>query len=400
MKYDFTSIMDRTGKDSIAVDIIPLKDANVKEGFTKLPMWVADMNFATAPTITEAMIERTKHPAFGYFEPREEYYDTIIKWHEKRNGVTGLLREHIGYENGVLGCVISALRAFCSAGDHVLLHSPTYIGFTHSLENNGFRIVHSDLKLDENGVWRMDFEDMDRKLKEKHIHAAVFCSPHNPTGRVWERWELEKAMEVYKANDCIVISDEIWSDILLNGSRHIPTQIVSEDARMRTIAVYAPSKTFNLAGLVGSYHIIYNRYLRERVEKEASLSHYNSCNVLSMYALIGAYQPEGYEWVDELCGVLGENVNYAYDYIKKHLKGISLSKPQGTYMLYLDCEMWCREHGKTLDQLLAAGVEVGVIWQDGRPFHRPYAIRMNLALPYTLVVEAFERLSRYVFIDS
>lgn len=400
MKYDFTSIMDRTGKDSIAVDIIPLKDANVKEGFTKLPMWVADMNFATAPTITEAMIERTKHPAFGYFEPREEYYDTIIKWHEKRNGVTGLLREHIGYENGVLGCVISALRAFCSAGDHVLLHSPTYIGFTHSLENNGFRIVHSDLKLDENGIWRMDFEDMDRKLKEKHIHAAVFCSPHNPTGRVWERWELEKAMEVYKANDCIVISDEIWSDILLNGSRHIPTQIVSEDARMRTIAVYAPSKTFNLAGLVGSYHIIYNRYLRERVEKEASLSHYNSCNVLSMYALIGAYQPEGYEWVDELCEVLGENVNYAYDYIKKHLKGISLSKPQGTYMLYLDCEMWCREHGKTLDQLLAAGVEVGVIWQDGRPFHRPYAIRMNLALPYTLVVEAFERLSRYVFIDS
>lgn len=400
MKYDFTSIMDRTGKDSIAVDIIPLKDANVKEGFTKLPMWVADMNFATAPTITEAMIERTKHPAFGYFEPREEYYDTIIKWHEKRNGVTGLLREHIGYENGVLGCVISALRAFCSAGDHVLLHSPTYIGFTHSLENNGFRIVHSDLKLDENGIWRMDFEDMDRKLKEKHIHAAVFCSPHNPTGRVWERWELEKAMEVYKANDCIVISDEIWSDILLNGSRHIPTQIVSEDARMRTIAVYAPSKTFNLAGLVGSYHIIYNRYLRERVEKEASLSHYNSCNVLSMYALIGAYQPEGYEWVDELCEVLGENVNYAYDYIKKHLKGISLSKPQGTYMLYLDCEMWCREHGKTLDQLLAAGVEVGVIWQDGRPFHRPYAIRMNLALPYTLVVEAFERLSRYVFTDS
>lgn len=400
MKYDFTSIMDRTGKDSIAVDIIPLKDANVKEGFTKLPMWVADMNFATAPTITEAMIERTKHPAFGYFEPREEYYDTIIKWHEKRNGVTGLLREHIGYENGVLGCVISALRAFCSAGDHVLLHSPTYIGFTHSLENNGFRIVHSDLKLDENGIWRMDFEDMDRKLKEKHIHAAVFCSPHNPTGRVWERWELEKAMEVYKANDCIVISDEIWSDILLNGSRHIPTQIVSEDARMRTIAVYAPSKTFNLAGLVGSYHIIYNRYLRERVEKEASLSHYNSCNVLSMYALIGAYQPEGYEWVDELCEVLGENVNYAYDYIKKHLKGISFSKPQGTYMLYLDCEMWCREHGKTLDQLLAAGVEVGVIWQDGRPFHRPYAIRMNLALPYTLVVEAFERLSRYVFIDS
>ena len=397
MKYDFTSIMDRVGKDSIAVDMIPYKDVEIKEGFSRLPMWVADMNFATAPTITEAIIERTKHPAFGYFSLRDEYYQAIIDWQKERNGVEGLTKEAIGYENGVLGCVISTLNAFCSAGDKVLVHAPTYIGFTMSLENNGYDIVHSELKRDEQGVWRMDYEDMDRKLKENKIHAAIFCSPHNPTGRVWERWEIEKAMEIYKANDCIVISDEIWSDILLNGHKHIPTQSVSEDATQRTVAVYAPSKTFNLAGLVGSYHIIYNSYLRDRVEKQSSLSHYNECNVLSMHALMGAYRKEGSQWVDELCETLSKNVNYAYDYICKNIPGVSLAKPEGTYMLYLDCEEWCKKHDKSLDDLLRAGYEVGVIWQDGRPFHRPYAIRMNLALPYSQVVEAFERLTGYVF---
>ena len=397
MKYDFTSILDRNGKDAIAVEHIPIPGAQVKEGFDRIPMWVADMNFPTVPTVVEAMMERVQHPAYGYFDPSEEYYASIIRWQEKRNGVTGLKPEHIGYENGVLGGVISALNVMCSKGDNVLLHSPTYIGFTMSLENNGYHIVHSPLVKDENGVWRMDFEDMEKKIAEKHIHAAVFCSPHNPCGRVWERWEIEKAMELYKKYDVFVISDEIWSDLILEGHKHIPTQSVSEDARNRTVAMYAPSKTFNLAGLVGSYHIIYNTWLRERVLKESSLSHYNAMNVLSMHALVGAYKPEGYEWLDELRQVLTGNVEFACRYIQDHFEGIEVSKPEGTYMLFLDCTKWCEKHGKTIDELQRAGVEVGVIWQDGRPFHGPCHIRMNLALPLSRVQEAFERLDRYVF---
>ena len=397
MKYDFTSILDRNGKDAIAVEHIPIPGAQVKEGFDRIPMWVADMNFPTVPTVVETMMERVQHPAYGYFDPSEEYYASIIRWQEKRNGVTGLKPEHIGYENGVLGGVISALNVMCSKGDNVLLHSPTYIGFTMSLENNGYHIVHSPLVKDENGVWRMDFEDMEKKIAEKHIHAAVFCSPHNPCGRVWERWEIEKAMELYKKYDVFVISDEIWSDLILEGHKHIPTQSVSEDARNRTVAMYAPSKTFNLAGLVGSYHIIYNTWLRERVLKESSLSHYNAMNVLSMHALVGAYKPEGYEWLDELRQVLTGNVEFACRYIQDHFEGIEVSKPEGTYMLFLDCTKWCEKHGKTIDELQRAGVEVGVIWQDGRPFHGPCHIRMNLALPFSRVQEAFERLDRYVF---
>ena len=397
MKYDFTSILDRNGKDAIAVEHIPIPGAQVKEGFDRIPMWVADMNFPTVPTVVEAMMERVQHPAYGYFDPSEEYYASIIRWQEKRNGVTGLKPEHIGYENGVLGGVISALNVMCSKGDNVLLHSPTYIGFTMSLENNGYHIVHSPLIKDENGVWRMDFEDMEKKIVKNRIHAAVFCSPHNPCGRVWERWEIEKAMELYKKYDVFVISDEIWSDLILEGHKHIPTQSVSEDARNRTVAMYAPSKTFNLAGLVGSYHIIYNTWLRERVLKESSLSHYNAMNVLSMHALVGAYKPEGYEWLDELRQVLTGNVEFACRYIQDHFEGIEVSKPEGTYMLFLDCTKWCEKHGKTIDELQRAGVEVGVIWQDGRPFHGPCHIRMNLALPFSRVQEAFERLDRYVF---
>lgn len=401
MKYDFTSIMDRHGRDALAVDGLGCRPGfspePPKAGFDVIPMWVADMNFPTVPAVTEAIIRRAEHPAFGYFSPSDAYFDSIIGWQARRNGVAGLHREDIGYENGVLGGVISALNVLCSRGGNVLVHSPTYVGFTGSLTNNGYHIVHSPLVPDEDGIWRMDFGDMERKIVDKSIHAAILCSPHNPTGRVWERWELERFMELCKKYDVYVISDEIWSDLILDGFRHIPTQSVSQDARARTVALYAPSKTFNLAGLVGSYHIIYDRWLRERVAKESSLSHYNEMNVLSMHALTGAYSPEGEVWVDELRQVLTGNVDYACAYIAQHFEGVRVSRPQGTYMLFLDCTDWCAAHGRTIQELLRAGWDVGVAWQDGTKFHGPCHIRMNLALPLSRVQEAFNRLDKYVF---
>ena len=173
MKYDFESILDRAGKDAIAVDLPTnqagaFKDVKRKEGFDVIPMWVADMNFPACPTIAESIIERVNHPTYGYFEPREEYFDSIIQWHKTRNNVEGLEKKHIGYENGVLGGVISALNVLASKGDNVLLNSPTYIGFTHALENNGYNMVLSPLKLDENNVWRMDYEDMEKWVEREN----------------------------------------------------------------------------------------------------------------------------------------------------------------------------------------------------------------------------------------
>ncbi len=400
MKYDFTSIMDRHNKDAIAVDGLGTGFAPAKpeEGFDAIPMWVADMNFPTVPTIQEEIIKRVQHPAFGYYSPTDEYYNSIINWQVKHNDCDPALltKECIGYQNGVIGGVISAVSSFAKPGDAVLLHSPTYIGFTFGLENNGYNIVHSPLKKDENGIWRMDYEDMDRKLKENHCHIAIFCNPHNPCGRVWTKEEIEKAYEVYERNHVVVISDEIWSDIMLNGHKHTPAQCVNEDARNRTIAFYAPSKTFNLAGLIGSYQIIYNPYLRDLVNATSSKSHYNDMNVLSMHALIGAYKPEGEEWVEELLEVLSQNINDMYDYLTG-VEGLKISKPEGTYMLFIDCEDYCKAHDMSIEDLEHAFWRVGVAAQDGQMFKDPWSIRMNVALPNSRVQEAIRRLSTYVF---
>lgn len=404
MKYDFTSLMDRRGKDALAVDSVGEKmwgsePDEPKGGFDFIPMWVADMNFPTCPSVTEAVIKRVQHPAFGYFRPTEEYYDSIIRWQKEHFGVKGMKKEYIGYENGVHGCVTSAVQVLSQPGDRILLHNPFYLGFSDDIEGLGRRSVYSRLKKDENGIWRMDYEDMDRKLKENSIHLAIFCSPHNPCGRVWERWELERAMEVYESNDCYVISDEIWADLTYPGYQHTPTQTVSDWAKEHVVAVYAPSKTFNLAGMIGSFHVIYSKYLRDRICSYSHATHYNEMNVLSMHALIGAYQPEGYEWLEELRTVLEGNARFAVEFIRNHFQGVDVSMPQGTYMIFLDCTEYCRRTEVNIEDLIRAGWSVGVGWQDGRAFGGSCHIRMNLASPLSRIREAFERLQKYVFTE-
>ncbi|MFI3225910.1 MAG: aminotransferase class I/II-fold pyridoxal phosphate-dependent enzyme [Clostridia bacterium] len=401
MKYDFTTVLDRSGKDSIAFDVPPkisgVEVVPCKEGLDRIPMWVADMGFQTVPSITEKISQRIEHPIFGYFEPTDEYYDSIIKWQKTRNGAMSLKASDIGYENSVLGGLMSALNVLCSKGDKVLVHSPTYVGFTGALKNSGYDIVHSALKLDENNVWRMDFADMEEKIVSQNIQTAIFCSPHNPCGRAWEHWEIAQAMEIFERYDVYVIADEIWSDIMLDGNRHIPTQSVSLDAKNRTVALYAPSKTFNLAGLIGAYHIIYNERLHNRVLKESSLSHYNGMNIFSMHALIGAYSEQGSEWVCELREVLTDNIDYACEFFDTKVKGIKVSKPQATYMLFIDCTEWLIENNMTLEQLIKKGFEYGVMWQNGEAFFGKNCIRLNFALPFAKAKEALDRMDKYIF---
>ena len=397
MRYDFTTYLDRRGRDSIAADFIPLPGVKPREGVEPIPMWVADMSFPIAPAVLEAIQKRLDFPSMGYFPTPEAYFQAIIDWQRRRHGVEALEREAIGYENGVLGGVSAAIQAFSAPGEKILLHAPTYVGFTHVLDGLGRKAEHSLLQMDENGIWRMDFEDMDRRLRENGIRLAIFCSPHTPTGRVWERWEIERAMEIFAANDCLVISDEIWSDLIMPGYRHIPTQSVSEDARQRTLAFYAPSKTFSLAGLIGSYHIVYNARLRDRLRRQSALSHYNNPNILSTYALIGAYN-EGEAWADELCAVVDGNHARACAFFRDECPGVKLMRPQGSYMLFLACGDWCDAHGVDFAALLRRGVEAGVIWQNGEDFFWPRSIRLNLALPRHKLDEALERLKNEAFI--
>ena len=225
---------------------------------------------------------------------------------------------------------------------------------------------------------------------------AIFCSPHNPAGRVWERWELEKAMEVFEKNECYVISDEIWADITFAGHKHIPTQMTNEWAKQHTVAAYALSKTFNLAGMTGSYHIIYNKYLRDRIGAYSALTSYNEQNVLTMHAFLGAYSDTGREWVDELDQVLEENCRCMWKFLNS-IDGVEASMPEGTYMLFADLTGYCKRTGKTQAEILKAGWDVGVGWQNGVPFGGPCHIRLNVALPLSRVQEACDRLKRFVF---
>lgn len=398
MKYDFETLLDRKGTGAIAVDslgnIPGFAPDPPKEGFDIIPMWIADMNFLSCPTIPLKMKERIDHPLYGYFSEGEEYYNAIIDWQKKRNGANDLKPEHISYENGVLGGLITALNVLCSNGDNILINSPTYVGFTNSVTNRGYKLIHSELKKDEDGVFRLDFDDMEKKVKENNISVYIFCSPHNPVGRVWTQDELEQLSAFAKRNNLFIISDEIWSDLTLANYKHIPTQLATDYLKTHTVSLYAPSKTFNLAGLIGSYHICYNMYLQNRIQKESSLCHYNDMNILSREALLGAYEDEGHLWLNELKEVLTDNVYTMYDYLIK--KDIEISKPEGTYMLFLDCTKYCENHNISIDELLKKGWDVGIAWQDGRPFHGKCHIRMNVALPKHKLLEAIDRLEKLV----
>ncbi len=388
MKYDFDKKWDRIGKDSSKWDK-PTAD----HGTTDIvPMWVADMDFATAPSVIDALKERIEHPIFGYFILSDRYFNAIINWHKTRFGNDTLKKEYIAYQNSVLGGVASCISAFTQPGDQILCNATTYTGFTNTVKGLGRQLCLSELVQDKDGIFRLDLEDMEKKIVENKIGLYIFCSPHNPTGRVWDKEEIEAVVDLCYKHKVILLADEIWADFTPSGKKHIPTVTVSDKAKEITMAMYAPSKTFNLAGLVGSYSVIYNEYIRNRVAKVASMPHYNQNNVLSCTALIGAYEG-GAEWVDELNAYIRGNQEYVYNYITEHFKGVKTYIPEGTYLMWLDCSGCGMDIQEVLDRMNACGVIVN----DGRTFNGKTHIRMNLACPRSQCEEAMRRFDQYVF---
>ncbi len=396
-KYDFQTVIDRRGLDSSKWDVIPIRGATVKEGFSHIPMWVADMDFPTAPAVINAILGRIlRSQSFGYYNLKDTgYHEAVKKWQKERNNVDIGNDDYISYENSVLGGVANILNTYTEVGDPILLHSPTYVGFTGTVNAAQRSIVLSELKKDAEGTYRIDYEDCEKKIVENKIKVAIFCSPHNPTGRVWDPEEIKQFVDLCVKHNVKIASDEIWSDFIMGDKKHTATQSVSEAARENVAAFYAPSKTFNLAGLVGAYSIIYNDEMREACRKRAATTHYNLPNIFSAYALIGGYT-EGGEYVDELIKTIKKNQEHAYEVIQTWGGLVETQKPQGTYVMFLDFGKFCEERGKTLDEVLEKCVSVGVICQDGRPFHGPTHARFNFATPYASVVEAFKRLDKYL----
>ena len=389
--YNFDTVWDRWSKDAKKWDMTKQEGSSFCTPVNKgevIPMWIADMDFATAPSVIEALEERIKHPLFGYFDPSDRYINAIASWQSRRFGTQGIKRENILYHNSVLGGVASAINAFTQPGDYILVNQTTYTGFQDITKRNGRYLAYSNLVEDKDGIFRMDFADMERKIVENNVQMMIFCSPHNPTGRVWEKEEIEGVVNLADKYNIMLLSDEIWADFVMEpGKKHIPTQSVSDRAKEITMAMYAPSKTFNLAGLLGSYSVIYNKHISNRVEKIAGATHYNGANVLSVAACYGAYEG-GEQWLEELLVYVRRNQEYMYNFFTNQCKGVKTFLPQGTYLLWVDVE----DCGMSVDEVISKLTQVGVIVNDGRTFQGKTHLRFNLACPMSMVVQACERM--------
>lgn len=352
-------------------------------------MWIADMDISVPDFVMDALKARAEYPEFGYFFLGDRYYDSIIHWMESRKGVRGLKKENIIFQNNVLGAVDSALAAFTQPGDRVLVQTPGYHQFKNCILNQEREVCGTLLK-QVDGRFRMDFADMEQKIIQNNIKLAILCSPHNPTGRVWERDELEQFVEICYRHHVIIISDEIHSDLVYGDHKFIATQSISEHAKEITIALNAPSKTFNLAGLSSAYAIVYNPELAEAYQKACSRSHYNATNAMSTEAAIAAYE-HGAQWVDELRAYLVGNMELLCKTFEEKCPAIQAYVAEATYLMWLDFTATGLSQEEIKDRCINTA---GVIIHDGRTFIEggDKHMRMNIACPRSVVAEAAERL--------
>lgn len=352
-----------------------------------LPMWIADMDFPTPDCVLSALRKRLEHPTFGYCDLDDRFYNAIMEWAAKRRQVTDLQPEYILYQNSAVGAIVAAVKTLTRPGEGVLVHLPNYTGFTYGIADAGRRLVGSPLVRDDAGVFRMDFEDMEAKIAAEHISCLILCSPHNPTGRVWEEAELKAAADLCEKYNVSIISDEVWADFVFPGHRHIPTALATRYAREHTIAVYGAAKTFNLAGLRTAYSIVYGNALRAAYHAKASENHYNVHNTLSAEALIGAYT-EGGSYADEILAYIEDNMKMADRYIKENIPAVRSYLPQGTYTMWLDFGAAGRSDEENIKRM----GQQGLVMSPASEYNGTGWFRMNLACPQGQVYAALKAL--------
>lgn len=385
MKYDFDRVIDRRGTDCLKWDVAD----RAFQGEGLLPMWIADMDFPTAPAITEELHKRAEQGVFGYGMLPAAYYDAVIRWMSRRHQCE-VKKEWICYTAGVVTALNYAIQAVTEPGDEVMVHTPVYYPFYGAVESQGRVLVKSPLK--ENDLYyTIDMEDMERRVTPK-TRALLFCSPHNPVGRVWTREELQQVADFCKRHDLILIADEIHNDLVYSGHPHTMFLNVDPEMAQRTILCTAPSKTFNIAGIQVSNAIIPDETLCKRFKELLAKAHVSSAHAFAAPALIGAY--EGSEdWLDELLVYLEGNMDLFCDTIARELPKLRVRKPEGTYLAWVDCAGL----GLTADELKRFMVEqCGLALNAGISFGEAGAqfVRVNLACPRSTVEECLRRLKK------
>lgn len=383
-KFNFDQITDRTNTCAIKYDLA----AKRNKPTDAISLWVADMDFPTAPCIQKALVEKAQHGIFGYSRPDERYFSALQSWFISEHHFE-IKEEWVINTPGVVYAFATAIRALTEEGDAVLITRPVYYPFSNVINNQKRKLVNSPLVL-KNGHYEIDFEDFENKIVSENVKVFLFCSPHNPGGRVWTKDELKKISDICLKHHVIVVSDEIHCDITFGENRHTVFASISEKAANNSIICTSPSKTFNLAGLQFSNIIIPNEKLRDAFQKELDRTGYDEPSIMGIVAATAAYS-EGKEWFDEVKEYIWNNILFAEKLINEKCPKIKVLKPEGSYLLWLDFSAFGLS-GKQLNDKVLRNAKV---WLDGGIMFGPEGEqfqRINCATPRAILEKALTQI--------
>lgn len=378
--YDFDQVTDRKNTNSLKWDVKT----------SELPMWVADMDFQTAPEIKKVIMERADHGIFGYSTVPEEWYLAYQGWWKERHHFQ-MEKEWLMFVTGVVPAISSAVRKLTTPGENVLVQTPVYNIFFNSIVNNGRRVLENPLRY-RNGIYEIDFEDLEKKLSEPQTTMMILCNPHNPVGKIWDRDTLAKIGELCRKHHVVVLSDEIHCDLTAPGKEYIPFASVSEACRDNSITCIAPTKAFNLAGLQTAAVLVPEEGLRNRMNRAINTDEVAEPNAFAVQAAVAAFGA-GAPWLDALREYLEKNKDFAKMFLEKHMPKIKLVSSEATYLLWLDCSELLgdvRELARYLRETTGLYVSEGAQYgKSGASF-----LRLNMGCPRSILEDGLKRLEK------
>ena len=384
MKYNFDEVIDRSGNRAAKYD-------ERRKNFGTddvIPLWIADMDFRTAQPIIDACKAKAEEGIWGYTSRPDSYFEAYAGWQKRRNGWS-IDTSLCSWSLGVVPALAALVKLFTGPNDKVLIQPPVYPEFYEVTEMVGRRVAENNMVQTENG-WEVDFEDFERKVKDPLVKMFILCSPHNPLGKVWTREELERMLDICFANGVLVVSDEIHSDLIFHGKKHIPTAMVSEEAKSRVISCISGTKTFNLAGLQASTTVFPNMELKQIFDHYLSAMDIHRNNAFSSVAMEAAFN-EGEEWLEQVLEYISGNFDYIQDYCAKYIPEIKPSVPDATYLVWLDCRALGMDD-ETLKEFMIRKAKLGL--NPGSSFTRSLTgfMRLNAACPRSVIKKAMEQL--------
>ncbi|MBN1651817.1 MAG: PatB family C-S lyase [Bacteroidales bacterium] len=383
MTYNFDQIIDRSSSNSVKYDIRQAYFGNKNV----IPLWVADMDFATPECIRKAILKRANHEIYGYSIKPDSYFTSIQNWLKTQHNWS-IPKTSIDFSPGVVPGLVFSILALTNPGDKIIVQTPVYFPFFISIEGNNREMLVNPLK-EKNGYYEMDFEDLKSKI-DSRTKMILLSSPHNPVGRVWKKEELEELIEICVKNDIIIASDEIHADLVFKPHKHIPLASLSEKAKQQTITFMAPSKTFNMAGLSSSFVIIENEEYHKKYRALVESYHLTNGNLFGTVGTEAAYS-HGAKWLSQMLSYTEKNIDFVSDYFAKHIPQIFFYKPEGTYLLWINFKA-LKMTDAQLKEFLVHRAEIGlnqgiVFGENGTGY-----MRMNVACPRSLLEKALNQL--------